>query len=129
MTKQSCRDCKHLETDGMFGIFCGVGGDNTKYDCPKYAKRSDRMTENKRFVKYDGNTIVDLKLVKSWVISNGDVDLLITLLNNNRKAKKLEKREKDCSTCKYFQLDGMFGMWCDLGKDWINIKYCSDWER
>ena len=87
------------------------------------------MTENKRFVKYDGNTIVDLKLVKSWVISNGDVDLLITLLNNNRKAKKLEKREKDCSTCKYFQLDGMFGMWCDLGKDWINIKYCSDWER
>ena len=42
-----------------------------------------------------------------------------------------EKRfeNKSCGTCKYFQLDGMFGMWCDLGKDWINVEYCSDWER
>lgn len=39
------------------------------------------MTENKRFVKYDGNTIVDLKLVKCWIISNGNVDLLLELLN------------------------------------------------
>ena len=39
MTKQLCKNCKHLETDGMFGIFCGVGGDNTKYDCPKYEKK------------------------------------------------------------------------------------------
>ena len=42
------------------------------------------MTENKRFVKYDGNTIVDLKLVKSRIISNGDVDLLIKLLNDDK---------------------------------------------
>ena len=55
------------------------------------------MTENKRFVKYDGNTIVDLKLVKSWIISNGDVDLLIELLNvdktseNSKIVKELEK--------------------------------------
>ena len=42
------------------------------------------MTGNKRFVKYDGNTIVDLKLVKSWIISNGDVDLLIELLNEDK---------------------------------------------
>jgi len=47
MTKQLCKNCKHLETDGMFGIFCGVGGDNTKYDCPKYEKVR-KMTE-KRF--------------------------------------------------------------------------------
>lgn len=39
------------------------------------------MTE-KRFVKYDGNTIVDLKLVKSWIISNGDVELLLEILND-----------------------------------------------
>lgn len=45
------------------------------------------MTE-KRFVKYDGNTIVDLKLVKSWVISNGDVDLLINLLNDDKITEK-----------------------------------------
>lgn len=40
------------------------------------------MIKNKRFVKYDGNIIIDLKLVKSWMICNGDVDLLIELLNN-----------------------------------------------
>ena len=41
------------------------------------------MTE-KRFVKYDGNTIVDLKLVKSWIISNGNVDLLLEILNDEK---------------------------------------------
>lgn len=48
-----------------------------------------------------------------------------------RLMKMTEKRfeNKSCGTCKYFQLDGMFGMWCDLGKDWINVEYCSDWER
>lgn len=53
----------------------------------------------KRFVKYDGNTIIDLKLVKSWIISNGDVDLLIELLNEdinlsnelNEENKQLKK--------------------------------------
>lgn len=78
--KQLCKNCKHLETDGMFGIFCGVGGDNTKYDCPKYEEV--RTMTVKRFVKYDGNTIVDLKLVKSWIISNGNVDLLLEILND-----------------------------------------------
>lgn len=36
--------------------------------------------------------------------------------------------EKSCGTCKHFQLDGMFGMWCDLGKDWKSVEYCSDWK-
>ena len=55
------------------------------------------MTENKRFVKYDGNTIVDLKLVKSWVISNGDVDDLLRKLNNKDSEvveKELELSQK-----------------------------------
>lgn len=47
----------------------------------------------KRFVKYDGNTIVDLKLVKSWIISNGNVDLLLKILNG-------EKHDKRMVTCK-----------------------------
>jgi len=61
------------------------------------------MTENKRFVKYDGNTIVDLKLVRSWIISNGDVDLLIKLLNElneedikqQTQVKKVLKKQLD----------------------------------
>ena len=36
---------------------------------------------------------------------------------------------KNCGTCKHLQIDGMFGMWCDLDKDWENVEYCSDWER
>ena len=54
MTKQLCKNCKYLlETDGMLGIFCGVGGDNTKYDCPKYVKMSDRMTEREKYSVHD----------------------------------------------------------------------------
>lgn len=53
------------------------------------------MTENKRFVKYDGNTIVDLKLVRSWVISNGDVDDLLRKLNN--KDSEVAEKERELS--------------------------------
>lgn len=52
------------------------------------------MTKNKRFVKYDGNTIVDLKLVKSWIVSNGDVDLLIELLNDDKEYMLTEENKK-----------------------------------
>lgn len=45
------------------------------------------MTE-KRFVKYDGNTIVDLKLVKSWIISNGNIELLLEILNDKKTLKE-----------------------------------------
>ena len=48
----------------------------------------DNKMAEKRFVKYDGNTIVDLKLVKSWIISNGNVDLLLEILNNEKTSKK-----------------------------------------
>lgn len=37
--KPKCGNCKHLEHDGMFGIFCGVGGNNRNYDCSKYEER------------------------------------------------------------------------------------------
>ena len=47
------------------------------------------MTE-KRFVKYDGNTIVDLKLVKSWIISNGNVDLLLEILNDEKTLSEVK---------------------------------------
>ena len=52
MTKKFCRNCKHLETDGMFGIFCGVvGGNNINHDCPKYEEEPEE-----RFVPiFDGS--------------------------------------------------------------------------
>lgn len=67
----------------------------------------------KRFVKYDGNTIIDLKLVKSWIISNGDVDLLIELLNEdinlsnelNEENKQLRKIIMELKTTIQFDVD------------------------
>ena len=88
MTKQLCKDCKHLETDGMFGIFCGVGGNNTKYDCPKYEKRtSKRFTltnpknnfqEMKCGIDDRGNTLT----------FNEVVDLLNALNDKNEQLKE-----------------------------------------
>lgn len=37
--------------------------------------------------------------------------------------------ERCCGHCKHLQIDGMFGMWCDKGHNWGDVKYCSDWER
>lgn len=37
--------------------------------------------------------------------------------------------DRNCGTCKYFQLDGMFGMWCDKKHNWEEVEYCSEWER
>lgn len=37
--------------------------------------------------------------------------------------------KKTCGTCKHFHLDGMFGFWCDKGKDWTLFnENCSDFE-
>ena len=41
MTKQLCKNCKHLEHDSGCGIWCGVGGNNRNYDCPKYEVKGD----------------------------------------------------------------------------------------
>ena len=42
---QYCKNCKHLSTDGMFGLICDVCGDNKNYDCPKYEKKVIPLTE------------------------------------------------------------------------------------
>lgn len=60
--------------------------------CECSIRAGDLMTE-KQFVKYDGNTIVDLKLVKSWTISNGDVDLLLDLLNGDKISANLIQKK------------------------------------
>ena len=41
-----------------------------------------------------------------------------------------EKEKTNCGYCKHFQLDGMFGFWCDKNHNWRLInKNCSDFER
>ena len=54
------------------------------------------------------------------------------------RIKKLEEmlqewsdEDESCGHCKHLQIDGMFGMWCDKGRNWQNTdaNYCSDYER
>ena len=42
----------------------------------------------------------------------------------------MDDEKPSCGTCKHFQIDGMFGLWCDIhDRDWVNKEYCSDYER
>lgn len=37
--------------------------------------------------------------------------------------------EKNCGHCKHFQIDGMFGLWCEKDHDWTLVnENCSDFE-
>lgn len=51
--------------------------------------------------------------------------------NEQLKVTRMTKRDKSCGNCKHFQIDGMFGIWCDKGRKWENTNknYCSDYER
>ena len=44
---------------------------------------------------------------------------------------KTMTEKRCCGHCKYLQIDGMFGMWCDKGRNWedTDADYCSDYER
>ena len=70
-------------------------------------------------------------LFKSDVDPNKAVKEVINRILNTEVEKMSTSmtENKDCGTCKHLQIDGMFGMWCDLDKDWENVEYCSDWER
>lgn len=65
------------------------------------------------------------------------VDELNSLADENEQLKKelseLIKmtEERNCGHCKHLQIDGMFGMWCDKGRNWgdTDADYCSDYER
>ena len=53
-------------------------------------------------------------------------------IENMRLKKKCgdEMSEKNCGHCKHFQLDGMFGLWCEKDHDWTLVNgNCSDFER
>ena len=40
-----------------------------------------------------------------------------------------KKGRPNCGHCKYFQIDGMFGLWCDKGLNWEEVEYCEYFER
>lgn len=45
------------------------------------------------------------------------------------RIKVLDRKDKSCGHCKHFQVDGMFGMWCEKKHNWTEVKYCEDYER
>lgn len=74
-----CKNCKHLSTDGMFGLICDVCGNNKKYDCPKYEK-TEKVTFEEEIRK-----IADILNIINGV-TNKD--------NNNKITEKRFTHEK-----------------------------------
>ena len=111
-----------------------------------------RDTENKRFEKFRKIPVV----IEAY---QTDEEMLIETLEGTMKAdkgdwiirgvkgelypckpdvfdmtyEKVEKNdeERSCGYCKHFQLDGMFGIWCDIhDADWsIYDGDCPNFER
>lgn len=84
-------------------------------------KLNELYDENKRLKQGD----IGLKSeILSWKVKEKDRETLNNVV-------KQTTEEKSCGRCKHFQLDGMFGMWCDKDKDWENMdaNYCSDYKR
>ena len=70
------------------------------------------------------------KLSHYWLPSLfGGGQFQICLKCRKKVVKMMDDEKPSCGTCKHFQIDGMFGLWCDKSHDWMNIKYCSDYER
>lgn len=99
-------------------------------DCLEPEEITDKLNklydENKRLKQEN----IKLQNKSSWKMKNKDQEKL----NNTVKQIEEDKQtteEKSCGRCKYFQVDGMFGIWCDKNKDWKNMdaNYCSDYER
>lgn len=61
--KPLCGDCIYLERDGMAGIWCGVGGNNTKYNCSKFHRRYRSVQEVMEILKKcDPDETVHIKI-------------------------------------------------------------------
>ena len=49
---------------------------------------------------------------------------------HEKVVKRMDDEKQSCGHCKHFQIDGMFGLWCDIhDRDWVNKEYCSDYEK
>ena len=79
--KQLCSNCKHLEHDGMAGIWCSVHGNNKNYDCPKFEYNC------KRFIAVSDDLIKDNKYdsLKNNVFV---ADMLNCLIEENKELKE-----------------------------------------
>lgn len=50
-------------------------------------------------------------------------------INRNDSNNSEKDDEKNCGLCKHYNLDGMFGVWCDIHEIPTHDKYCSDFKR
>ena len=98
--KQLCSDCKHLEHDGMAGIWCGVRGNNENYDCPKFEynwrilTKEEAINHLKRLYYENKQLQSELSRYKEvnrldiWKSSYNSEDALITELQNKCDKKQ-----------------------------------------
>lgn len=93
---------------------------------------NDRLITTNKFNEQQ-ETIKELerKLRKYKKIGEEQLKQIIDLQDELKEYKTKPKLDTDnCGHCKHFQIDGMFGIWCDKDHDWTLInKNCSDFER
>ena len=74
---------------------------------------------------------LERKLKKYAKIGEEQLEQIIDLQDELQEYRARPTLDTDnCGHCKHFQIDGMFGMWCEKGRDWTLVnKNCSDFER
>ena len=71
------------------------------------------------------------KLSHYWFYGLRGEQFQLCPICHEKVVKRMDDEKQSCGTCKHFQIDGMFGLWCDIhDRDWVNkIEYCSDYEE
>ena len=101
--KRFCKNCKHLQHDGMFGIFCGLlGGNNKNYDCSKYEEKISKRFKLSMVALNNPNAIRDNgePLTQKQV-----VEILNSFADENGQLKEENKRLKTLKRCYYNNLE------------------------
>ena len=93
-------------------------------------KESDKLYEENKQLKKENeqlkSVIGRLKRTIEEYEEQKENDSTISRNDFNNSEKD---DEKNCGLCKHYNLDGMFGVWCDIHEIPTRDKYCSDFER
>lgn len=93
--KQLCRDCKHLEHDGMAGIWCGVRGNNKNYDCLKFEYNWGILTKEEVINHLNRLYYENKQLKKQLKCSREEADDYCEELMGKDEFVRLYKRQRD----------------------------------
>lgn len=87
---------------------------------------TNKLNEQQEIIKE-----LERKLKKYEKIGEEQLKQIIELQDELKEYKTKPKLDTDnCGYCKHFQIDGMFGIWCEKDHNWTLVnENCSDFER